>query len=151
MVRTLDFKSRSKVIKSPSINRYVKPERILDDPQAHVTRQRHQRLRVKLHAANWQRLVLDCHCDPVIGAGGDVEHVGHAIALDEQRMIAADHNLVRQAPHQPPTPHLHPRRPTMRRLSELTELAAKIFADRLHAKTYAENRQLLVERGADGI
>ena len=37
----------------------------------------------------------------------------------------------------------------MRGLAELAELAAEIFADRLHAETDAEDRQLLVERSPD--
>ena len=37
----------------------------------------------------------------------------------------------------------------MRRLRELTELAAKIFADRLHAEADPEDRQLFLERSID--
>jgi len=104
-----------------------------------------------LYATDRQRLVLDRHCNPVLGARGDVEHVWYTVALDEQRMIAADHDLIRQASHQAPAPHLHPRRPAMRRMGELTELAAEIFADRLHAETHAEDRQLLVQRRANRV
>ena len=39
----------------------------------------------------------------------------------------------------------------MRGLAELAELAAKIFADRLHAEADAKNRQLLADRGVDGF
>src|ERR1700761_5199273 len=136
MVRTLSFKSRSKVIRPPSID--VQPERILHDPQTDLAAKRHQRFRVKLHATDRQRLVLDRHRDAVLGRGGDVEHSGHGVALDIERVIATDHDLVRQALHQPSAPDLHARWPAMRGLTELAELAAEIFSDRLHAEADAE-------------
>src|SRR3954469_2280553 len=103
MVRTVAFKSCSMVMGSPSLRaqrsnpeaenwiassqellamtkhlvRLLQPERILHDPQAHLAAQRHQRLRVKLYAADRQRPVLDRHGDAVLGRRGDIEHVGH--------------------------------------------------------------------------
>src|ERR1700704_4505257 len=35
-----------------SIRQHMKPERVLDDAQAHFAAERHQRFRVKLHAAD---------------------------------------------------------------------------------------------------
>src|ERR1700683_4664639 len=68
---------------SPSIvSRHAEPERILHDPQADLAAERHQRFRVKLHAADRQGLVLDRHRDAVLGARGDTEHLRHAVALD---------------------------------------------------------------------
>src|SRR4029078_7305166 len=78
----------------------IQPERILDDPQAYLATKRHQRLRMELPAADRERLVLDRHGDAVFGRRGDGEHIGHAVALDKERVVAADHDLVRQVlPH----------------------------------------------------
>src|SRR3981189_2966120 len=117
---------------SSSIDRHAKPERVLHDPQTHLAAKRHQRFRVELHAADRQGLVLDRHRDAVLGARGHIEHIGHAVALDIERMVTADHNLIGQVLHQPPAPHLNSRRPPMRGLAELAELPTEIFADRLH-------------------
>src|SRR5712664_2592049 len=122
---------------SSSIDRHAKSERVLYNPQTHFAAQRHQRFRVELHAADRQGLVLDRHRDAVLGARGHIEHIGHAVALDIERMVTADHNLIGQVLHQPPAPHLNSRRPPMRRLAELAELPAEIFADRLHAEADA--------------
>src|SRR6202012_3889247 len=162
MVRTLAFKSYSNVIGfsfrslSPSSiaifnSLHPEPERILDDAQADLASKRHQRFRVKLHAANRQGLVLDRHRDAVLGAGRDLEHFGHAVALDIERMITADHDFIGQVLHQPPAADLDPRRPSMRRLPKLAGLAAEIFPDRLHAEANAEDRQLPVERSPNGF
>src|SRR3954469_9317428 len=123
----------------------AKPECVLDDTQPYLAAERHQRFRMKLHATHRQSLVLDRHGDAVLGACGDRQHIGHAVALDVERVVAADYDLVRQVLHQPAAPHLHLRRPSMRRLPKLAELATEIFADRLHAETDAEHRQLVIE------
>src|ERR1700749_3734550 len=112
MVRTLAFISYSNVIgfsfrslsPSPSSNAifnslYTEPECVLDDAQADLAAERHQRFRVKLHAADRQGLVLDRHRDPILGTRRDLEHIGHAVALDIERMIAADHDLIGQVLH----------------------------------------------------
>src|SRR5881397_3590166 len=44
----------------------AKPERVLHDAQAHLAAERHQRFRVKLHPADRQGLVLDCHRNAVL-------------------------------------------------------------------------------------
>src|ERR1700687_5711562 len=61
-------------------------------------------------------------------------------------MIAPDPDFIGQDLHQPPTPHLNWRRPAMRRVAQLPELAAEIFADRLHAEANAEDRQFFLQR-----
>src|SRR5450756_3118142 len=76
---------------APSISPHTQPERVLHDAQADLAAERHQRFRMKLHAADRQALVLDRHGDAVLGACGYAEHVGHAVALDIERMVAADH------------------------------------------------------------
>src|SRR6202166_1669748 len=159
MVRMAAFRSLSKFIgvsfrscsQSLVIDGNAKPECVLDDAQADLAAERHQRFRVKLHAADRQGLVLDRHGDAVLGARGHAKHLGYAVALDIERMIAADHDLLGQVLHQPPAPYLDPRRTAMRRLPQLPELAAKIFADRLHPETDAEDRQFLAKRGIDGL
>src|ERR1700738_4097604 len=49
-----------------SIRRHMKPERVFDDAEAHLAAERHQRFRVKLHAADRQGLVLDHHRHAVL-------------------------------------------------------------------------------------
>ena len=59
---------------------------------------------MKLHAADWQGLVFDRHRDAVLGGRGDLQNFGHAVALDIERVIAADHDLkatVRTIPDYP--------------------------------------------------
>src|SRR3954447_22852049 len=73
----------------------AKPECVLDDTQPYLAAERHQRFRMKLHAAHRQSLVLDRHGDAVLGACGDRQHIGHAVALDVERVVAADYDLVR--------------------------------------------------------
>src|ERR1700739_1244151 len=135
MVRTLAFISYSNVIGfsfrslSPSSNAifnslYTEPERVLNDAQADLAAERHQRFRVKLHAADRQDLVLDRHRDALLGTRRDLEHIGHAVALDIKRMIAADHDFIGQVLHQPPATDLDPRRPSMRPLGEPVWLGA---------------------------
>src|SRR4051812_16571386 len=118
MVRTAAFRSLSKVIDvtsmfspcaaSASNKRHsvaasgdacsidpAKPECVLDDTQPYLAAERHQRFRMKLHAPHRQSLVLDRHGDAVLGACGDRQHIGHAVALDVERVVAADYDLVR--------------------------------------------------------
>src|SRR5258708_31447890 len=64
-------------------------------------------------------------------------------------MVAADHDLMGQVLHQPPTPHLNRRRPAMRRLAQLAEATPKILPDRLHPEADAEDRQFLLQRSPD--
>src|SRR5271154_2621807 len=64
-------------------------------------------------------------------------------------MIAADHDLIGQILHQPSTAYPYPRGSSMRGLGELAELAAEVFADRLHPETDAEDRQFFLERRAN--
>ncbi|GCC48391.1 hypothetical protein chiPu_0032805, partial [Chiloscyllium punctatum] len=92
---------------------------------------------MELHAADRQGLVLDHHRDAVFGGRGHRQHLGHAVTLDIERVVAADHDLVRQIMHQPAAAHLHARGTAMRGLGELAELTAEIFADRLHAEADA--------------
>ena len=77
-----------------SLISHAKPEGILDDTEAHLAAKRHQRFRMELHATDGQGLVLDRHRDAVLGTRGHRQHLGHAIALDIERMIAADHDLI---------------------------------------------------------
>src|SRR3954468_16761689 len=72
-----------------------KPECVLADTQPYLAAERHQRFRMKLHAPHRQSLVLDRHGDAVLGACGDRQHIGHAVALDVERVVAADYDLVR--------------------------------------------------------
>src|SRR5581483_464575 len=72
-----------------SIRGPAEPKGIFHDPQADLAAQRHQRLRMELHPADRQALVLDCHRDPVLGTGGHGEHLRHAVAGDIERVVAA--------------------------------------------------------------
>src|ERR1700744_5912367 len=103
------------------ISRHAEPECVLDDTQADLAAERHQRFRMELNAADRQRLVLDRHCDAVLGTRRDRKHVRHAVALDIERMITADHDFIGQVLHQSPAADLDPRWPSMRRLTELAE------------------------------
>src|SRR3954452_7381448 len=155
MVRTEAFRSFSKLIEvslpfswcchnlSPQFTGIPEPKGILHDPQAHFPAERHQRFRVKLNAADRQGLVLYSHRDAILGTRRHGEHIGHAVALDIERMVAADHDFIRQVLHQPPAPHLNLRWPAMRRVMKLAKLATEILADRLHPETDPEYRQSL--------
>src|SRR5688500_19511863 len=66
-------------------------------------------------------------------------------------MIAPDDDLVRQIVQQAAAAHLHPRGPPMRRLRQLIERAAEVFADRLYAEANAEHGHLLRKRGFDRL
>src|SRR4029079_19373118 len=94
-------------ISQSSIDWHVQTKGVLDDTQSHFTAERHQRFRVKLHAADRQGLVFDRHRDAVLGGRGDFEHFGHAVALDIERVIAADYDFIGQIVHQPSAAHLN--------------------------------------------
>ena len=103
-------------------------------------------IRMKLHAADRQGLVLDRHRHTVLGTRPSPEHVGHAVALDADD--DSGRSISWAVPHQPPAPHLDPRwRPPAGQAGQRPE----IFADRLHAETYAEDRQLPVERAVSMV
>ena len=52
------------------------PKRILDDAQADFAAERHQRFRMKLHAADRQRPMLERHWHAIIGGCRHLQHVG---------------------------------------------------------------------------
>ena len=54
-------------------------------------------LGMELHAVHRMRLVLQAHDDAVGRLGRDLEHVGQALALDDQRMIARHLEALGQA------------------------------------------------------
>ena len=55
------------------------------------------RLGVELHALDRELAVAQAHHQPVLGLGGDLEHVGNRIALDDERVVARRGERARQA------------------------------------------------------
>src|ERR1700676_2235081 len=55
---------------SPFNSTHTEPECIFHDAQADLAAERHQRFRMKLHAADRQGLVFDRHGNAVLGARG---------------------------------------------------------------------------------
>ena len=58
-------------------------------------------LRMKLHALDRQRFVSDAHDFTVVGPRGDSETVWKTGALDDQRVVARGHEVLRQPRKQP--------------------------------------------------
>ena len=105
---------------------------------------------MELHAVNRQRLVAQAH-DDVAGLGRDVEILGEALAVDDQRMIARrlegrghvlEHALVLV---------FDARQLAVHRLRRAHHLAAEHLTDRLVAEADAQQRHLLLGGGADEI
>src|SRR5688572_24941118 len=72
-----------------------------DQPQARLTFEREDGLGVKLNGRYRQGPVLEPHDHAIFRAGGDLQAVGQALALDEQRVVAARHELARHAIEEP--------------------------------------------------
>src|SRR3569623_713499 len=133
IARTEAFKSSAMLMDASAISLLPQPEGVFHDLQPDIAFQRHQRFRMELHAADRQRLVFNRHRNAVLRARGDGEHFRHRLRPDEQRMIAADGQLIRQIALQGAAAILNPRGSSMRGLFELAERAAEIFTDRLLA------------------
>ena len=54
------------------------------------------RLGVELHALDRELAVAQAHHQAVLGLGGDLEHVGHRVAVDDERVVAGRGERVRQ-------------------------------------------------------
>ena len=55
------------------------------------------RLGVELHALDRELAVAQAHHQAVLGLGGDLEHVGHGVALDDERVVAGRGERARAA------------------------------------------------------
>ena len=43
---------------------------------------------MELHALDRELAVAQAHDEAVLGLGADLEHVGHGVALDDERVVA---------------------------------------------------------------
>ena len=94
---------------------------------------------MELHALDRELAVAQAHHQPVLGLGGDLEHVGHRVAGDDERVVARRGERVRQ-----PGEHAGVRVADLRRLAvhhvrRAHDRAAVQLADALQAEAHAEH------------
>src|SRR6202158_3288859 len=100
---------------------------------------------MELHAVHRMLLVRHRHHEPVVGLGGDFELGGHAIALDDERVITRRLERRVDAAQHPFTLVLDGRELAVHGNGGAHPVAAIGAADRLVAEADAENRHAVAE------
>ena len=99
-------------------------------------------LGMELHAVHGVALVLHAHDEAVGGLGRDLERVGQARALDDQRMVARRREVLRDAVEDALAGMVHLGSLPCIRRRRADDPAAIGLADRLVAEADAEDRHL---------
>ena len=92
--------------------------------------------------------VAEAHDQPVVGLGGDLEHVGQRVALDDQRVVAGRLERVGQTGEDADAVVADEGGLAVHHLRGADDLAPEHLADALEAEADAEHRDAPLGRGA---
>ena len=84
--------------------------------------------------------MAQAHDRAVVGLGGDLEHVGHDVAVDDERVVAGRLERVGQAGEHARAVVADQRRLAVHHLGRAHDVAAEDLADALVAEAHAEHR-----------